>query len=547
MQPQSDPGTSEAGTSEIAFMNQLRNTFEQLPNEIDLYLFTQPGMDDVFSQSIRQVVRAFRELTDKIRFREYGLDHEMAQTYGVTEGPTLLVSPERYNISWMGAPMGEEGRTFLELLIFAGSGQSNLSDQSKKMMARLDAPRDLKVFVSPTCPYCPQEAVNGIRAAIERPDLVSLELIDIQCRPDLAEQYNAHSVPQAYANEILIGKGAQQEEVFISSLLALEAQTIFIPDSDAELVETDLVIVGGGPAGLSAGIYAERSGIKTVVVERDALGGQVATTPVVENYPGFTQVGGKTLVDIMVTHALQYVQIFKGESVLSIEPGEPIIVKTTRRRFKAKTVLLATGASHVLLGVPGEERFSGRGVSYCATCDGPLFNGRKVLMVGGGNSAVTEAMHLKHMGVDVALVHRRDTLRAQDVLVQQLKDAGVPILWNTEIKEIQGEEKVQKVVVLNNQSGETSTIDADGVFIAIGYAPTVELARQAGVELNEEGYIKHDDKHRTNIPGIYSAGDVEGGYKQIVTATGQGSAAAMAIFEDLINPYWKEKAALEKD
>jgi thioredoxin reductase (NADPH) len=543
MQPQPNPGVDAAGANEIAFMNQLRGTFEQLPNEIDLYLFTAPGVDDVFAQSIRQVVRAFRELTDKIRFREFTLEHEMARTHGVTQGPTLLVSPERYNISWMGAPMGEEGRTFLELLIFAGLGRSNLSEQSKKMMARLDAPRDLKVFVSPTCPYCPQEAVNGIQAAVERPDLVSLELIDIQCRPDLAERYQAHSVPQAYANEVLIGKGAQQEEVFISSLLALEAQTLFIPDSDAELVETDLVVVGGGPAGLSAGIYAERSGIKTVVVERDALGGQVSTTPVVENYPGFPQIGGKTLVDIMVTHALQYVQIFKGEEVLSIEPGETIEVTTTRRRFKTKTVLLATGASHVHLGVPGEERFSGRGVSYCATCDGPLFKGKRVLMVGGGNSAVTEAMHLKHMGVDVTLVHRRDTLRAQEFLVKQLKDAGVPILWNTEIKEIRGEEKVRQVVVHDNQSGETTTLDADGVFIAIGYAPTVELARQAGVELTEEGYIQHDDKHRTNIPGIYSAGDVEGGYKQIVTATGQGSAAAMAIFEDLINPYWKEKAA----
>jgi thioredoxin reductase (NADPH) len=543
MQPQLDPGVNAAGASETAFMNQLRSTFEQLPNDIDLYLFTQPGMDDVFAQSIRQVVRAFREVSDKISFREFDLDHEKARTYGVTEGPTLLVSPERYNISWMGAPMGEEGRTFLELLIFAGLGRSNLSEQSKKMMARLDAPRDLKVFVSPTCPYCPQEAVNGIQAAIERPDLVSLELIDIQCRPDLAEQYQAHSVPQAYANEVLIGKGAQQEEVFISSLLALEAQTIFIPDSDAELVETDLLVVGGGPAGLSAGIYAERSGIKTVVVERDALGGQVSSTPVVENYPGFPQIGGKTLVDIMVTHALQYVQIFKGEEVLSIAPGDPIEVRTTRRRFKAKTVLLATGASHVQLGVPGEERFSGRGVSYCATCDGPLFKGKKVLMVGGGNSAVTEAMHLKHQGVDVTLVHRRDTLRAQEVLVKQLKEAGVPILWNTEIREIQGEEKVSQVVVHDNQSGETTTLDADGVFIAIGYAPVVELARQAGVVLTDEGYIQHDDKHRTNIPGIYSAGDVEGGYKQIVTATGQGSAAAMAIFEDLINPYWKGKRA----
>jgi thioredoxin reductase (NADPH) len=160
-------------------------------------------------------------------------------------------------------------------------------------------------------------------------------------------------------------------------------------------------------------------------------------------------------------------------------------------------------------------------------------------MVGGGNSAVTEALHLRHMGVDVTLVHRRDKLRAQDFLAHQLGTNNIPVLWNTEVKEIIGEERVQKVVLRNNQNGETNEMVMDGVFIAIGYEPSVDLAVKTGVELNEDGYIKHDSAHRTNIPGIYSAGDVEGGYKQIVTATGQGAAAAMTIFEDLINPYWK--------
>ena len=304
------------------------------------------------------------------------------------------------------------------------------------------------------------------------------------------------------------------------------------------MVECDLVIVGGGPAGLTAGIYSERSGLQTAVIEREALGGQVATTPIVENYPGFTQVGGKTLVDIMVSHALQYVQIFQGEAVVDIEYGQPITVTTNRRRFLAKTVLLATGASHRHLNVPGEHRLGGRGVSYCSTCDGPLFKGKKVVMVGGGNSAVTEALYLSHMGADVALIHRRDNLRAQDVLAKQLEQNGIPVLWNSEIKEIKGQERVEEIEIYNNKTQETSTLKTDGVFIAIGYTPAVDLAEAIGLELSEDGYIKHDGKHRTNIPGIYSAGDVEGGYKQIVTATGQGAEAAMTIFEDLINPYW---------
>jgi thioredoxin reductase (NADPH) len=142
------------------------------------------------------------------------------------------------------------------------------------------------------------------------------------------------------------------------------------------------------------------------------------------------------------------------------------------------------------------------------------------------------------MGVDVTLVHRRDTLRAQDFLAKQLSDNKIPVLWDTEIKEIRGEERVEEILVVNNKTGETSTVKTDGVFIAIGYTPAVELAEKMGLEINADGYIKHDGKHRTNVPGVYSAGDVEGGYKQIVTASGQGAEAAMTIFEDLINPYW---------
>ena len=526
-----------------AFLNQLKATFAKMPNDIPLLLFTEKGREDVFAQANRQVIRAFRELTDKITLREYDLNHDLARKYNVSVAPTLVIAPDRYHIQWIGAPMGEEARTFLELLMLVGSGNSNASDQSLKVLERIEDPRQVKVFISPSCPYCPQQAVNGVKAAVARPDLVSLELVDIQCRPDIAQQYGAHSVPMAFANETLIGQGAQAEEVFMSSLQKLEPQTIFIPDVDAEVVEADLTIVGGGPAGLTAAIYAVRSGLKTALVEAEALGGQVATTPIVENYPGFTQVGGKTLVDIMVNHALEYVQIFQGEKVVDIKPGTPHEVVTTRRRFLTKTILLATGANHRKLGVPGENRLSGRGVSYCATCDGPLFRDKKVIMIGGGNSAVTEALHLHHMGAAVTLVHRRDKLRAQEFLVKNFEEAGIPVLWNTEVKEILGDERVSAVELVNNQTQETSTLPVDGVFLSIGYTPAVALAKKIGVELTEEGYIARDAKHRTNVPGIYAAGDVEGGYKQIVTATGMGAEAAMTIFEDIINPYWHESSS----
>ena len=239
----------------------------------------------------------------------------------------------------------------------------------------------------------------------------------------------------------------------------------------------------------------------------------------------------------MVTHALEYVQIFPGEEVLGITPGSPIAVQTTRRKFLTKTILLATGATHKNLGIPGEQRLSGHGVSYCSTCDGPLFKGRKVIVVGGGNSAATEALHLHHIGIDVTLIHRRDKLRAQDFLVANLVQNNIPILFDSEVKEIRGKHRVEEVLIYNNKTEKTLTLPVSAVFIAIGYDPAIALAKQIGLDLTDEGFIKHD-QYRTNVPGIYTAGDVSGGYKQIVTAAGHGAEAAITIFEDLINPYW---------
>ena len=522
---------------------QLGEALQKLPHAIPIVLFAREDSNEVYNDAARKIVLAFTQVTDKIEFREFNLDHELAKKWEVLYTPTILFDPDRYSIRWLGAPAGEEGRTFLEALFLLGNRDSKLGDQSRKIMEKIDGPRHVKVFVSPTCPYCPQQAVNALKAAVHNPELISVELIDIQANPDLADRYNAHSVPQTWANETLIAMGAQPEELFLASLLKMEEQAVFIPDDDAEVVEADLVIVGGGPAGLTAAIYGVRSGVKAVLVERGALGGQITTTPTVENYPGFSQVGGRTLVDIMVAHALEYAQIFQGEEVMEIQPGAPMIVLTNRRKFVAKSVLLATGATYRRLNVPGENRLSGHGVSYCSTCDGPLFKGKKVIIVGGGNSAVTEALHMKNIGVEVTLVHRRDTLRAQEHLVESLGTNNIPILWDTEVKEIRGDQKVTEVLLYNRKTEETSSMSVEGVFVAVGYDPEVGLAKKIGIELTPEGYIKHDSKHRTNIPGVYTAGDVEGGFKQIVTAAGQGAEASLSIFEDLIHPYWQEKGS----
>jgi thioredoxin reductase (NADPH) len=525
----------------------LRRAFDALPNKVPVYLFTEKGQNDVLNQAARDLLKAFNQISNKIELREFDLGSAEAKKRNVSSSPTLLFDPDHYPIRYLGVPFGEEGRTLVGIILLIGFQASNLSEQSEKILNRIDSKREVKVFVSPTCPYCPDQAINAVKAVLQRPDIISLEIVDIQSNPEMANRYSAFSVPQTFANDVLIAYGAQAEELLILSLEKLEPQTVFIPETEGELIENDVLIVGGGPAGLAAGIYSVRSGLKTAVVERGPLGGQVATTPIVENYPGFTRVPGKTLVDILVSHALEYVQIFQGEEVLSITPGRPQIeVITSRRRFFTKAVILATGAKYKRLGAPGEIRLMGRGVSYCATCDGMLFKGKRAIVVGGGNSAVTEALYLHNIDVGVKLVHRRDNLRAQEHLSKNIFSNNIDVLWDTEVVEIRGKERVEDVLVRNNKTGSVYSVPTDSVFVAIGYEPAVDLAKSLGLELTPDGFIKHDSHHRTNIAGIYSAGDVEGGFKQIVTAMGQGTESALSVFEDLMHPYWSEDTEQRK-
>ena len=532
------PGKQQDSIFGAEVEKNLRDAFDALPNEVPVMLFTEKGQNDVLNTAAQDLLRSFNKISKKIVLSEFDLKSEEARKLSVTSAPTLIFDPDRLSIRYLGVPYGEEGRTLVGMILLIGFRTGNLSEQSLKVLKRIGSRREIKVFVSPTCPYCPEQAINAVKAAIERPDIASLEIIDIQSNQEMANRYSAFSVPQTFANDILIAQGAQGEELFAVSLEKLEQQTIFIPETDAEIIETDVVVVGGGPAGLAAGIYAVRSGLRTAVIERGALGGQVATTPVVENYPGFARVPGKTLVDILASHALEYVQIFQGEEVVGIKTGSPVEVQTGRRKFLAKAVILATGANYKKLGVPGEMNFMGRGVSYCATCDGPLFKNRKVIVVGGGNSAVTEALHLYTIGVQIVLVHRRNALRAQEHLARNIFSNNIEVLWDTDVVEIRGKDRVSEVVLQNHRTGEVYPFPVQGVFVAIGYEPSVGLAKAMGVELSPDGFVQHDSHHRTNVPGIYSAGDVEGGYKQIVTAMGQGAEAALSVFEDLAHPYW---------
>lgn len=289
----------------------------------------------------------------------------------------------------------------------------------------------------------------------------------------------------------------------------------------------DVIILGAGPAGLTAGIYAARGGLKTVIVESKAVGGQAALTAEIENYPGFKNISGFELTSLMQSQCenlgVEFVNDIPSELDLQSD------VKTVKTAYsgtlEGKTVIIATGALPRTLGVERESAFIGGGVSYCATCDGAFFKGKPVAVVGGGNTAVEDALYLKNFASEVYLIHRRDALRASAVLSDKIKSSDVKILWDTVVTELVGDNKLQAVLVKNVKTGETERVDCNGLFVAVGQKPASEGL--AGVELDQNGYVITDDAMRTNLQGVFAAGDIrKKTLRQVVTATADGAIAA---------------------
>lgn len=302
--------------------------------------------------------------------------------------------------------------------------------------------------------------------------------------------------------------------------------------------EYELIIVGGGPAGMSAGIYGGRGGLKTLILESEAIGGNMSDAPEIDNYPAVENIKGMELAEKMKDHASKYADINEIEPVEDVSLNDSIEVETKEGAYSAEALVISTGTEYRKLGVPGEERLSGNGVSYCATCDGFFYKDKSVIVVGGGNSALADASHLLDLGVDVKVVHRRDELRAEKALQESFFDKGGEVIWNSNVEEIKGEDKVEEVLLKNSADDSEETLEVDGVFIAIGDVPNTNLADKIGVETDERGFVKTDDKQRTNVPRIYAAGDATGEPKQVIVASAEGAKAAMAAYEDLENPYW---------
>lgn len=307
----------------------------------------------------------------------------------------------------------------------------------------------------------------------------------------------------------------------------------------------DLIIIGGGPGGLSAGIYAKRAALHTVLIEKLTPGGQVALSDEVENYPGFEKISGIELSQKFKAHAESYELEIRSNEVAAVEPGLEFhqVRLDTGDVLAAHAVILATGGSPRKLNIPGEDQYYGKGVSYCATCDGFFYRDRTVVVVGGGDTAAEEALYLSKIAKKVYLAHRRDELRASKILQQRLlSDSNVEIMWNTIMTAIKADASgVNAVDLKDTKTGEKRELATEGAFIFVGFIPNNQVV-PAGVKMNTDGYVVTDEKCETSIPGIYAIGDLREKYaRQIVLAAGDGCTAALAA------AHYVENRKAEKD
>jgi thioredoxin reductase (NADPH) len=298
----------------------------------------------------------------------------------------------------------------------------------------------------------------------------------------------------------------------------------------------DLIIVGGGPAGLTAGLYAARARLTTLLIEQGVPGGQIVNAELVENYPGFPEgISGFDLASSMERQAAKYGLEVAMAEVTGIDPvGKEKVVHTTGGPYRAGALIIAGGSEHARLGVPGEEELRGKGVSYCATCDGAFFRDQVVAVVGGGNVALNDALFLTRFGSRVIVIHRRDQLRATRILQERaFAQPKVEFVWDTVVRSIEGEGEVSALRLTNVKSGEESTLEASGVFIAVGLRPNTGYLKGV-LALTPEGFILVDGRMATDVPGVFAAGDIRAGSpRQVSSAVGDGAVAAISAEEYL--------------
>ncbi|KAB7627768.1 alkyl hydroperoxide reductase subunit F [Alkalilimnicola sp. S0819] len=504
---------------------QLQGYLEKLSRPIELVATLDDGAK---SREMSALLNEISALSDKISLREDG-DYRRAPSFSVA------AQGEQARVRFAGIPMGHEFTSLVLALLQAGGHPLKLDDDQIEQIRDLDAELHFETYVSLSCQNCPDvvQALNAM--AVLNPN-IRHEMIDGALFQDEVEQRQIMAVPTVYLNGEAFGGGRMSLTDILRKVDtgALEREAASL----AEKAPYDVLVVGGGPAGAAAAIYAARKGIRTGVVS-ERFGGQVMDTLAIENFISVQATEGPKLAAALEEHVKSYeVDIMDGQRAAGLVPGKLSEVKLENgASLKAKTVLIATGARWRELNVPGEKEYLGHGVAYCPHCDGPLFKGKRVAVIGGGNSGVEAAIDLAGIVGHVTVLEFGDELRADAVLQKKLHSLpNVDVLTSAQTTEVHGDgKKVNALSYKDRESGAMRRLELDGVFVQIGLLPNTDWLKQSPVTLSKHGEVEVDARGQTSVPGVFACGDVTTvPYKQIVIAMGEGSKAALAAFDHLV-------------
>lgn len=531
---------------------QLRERFARLLRPVRLVLFTQENACAACREQ-EEILRAVTALSDKLSLEVYDLiaDAEKARQFGVDKVPATIVAGEKdYGIRFFGVTAGYEFASLIEDILMVSQGVSGLSREAEQLAHLIVRPVHLEVMVTLTCPYCPKMVRLAHQLAFLN-ESVRGDMVDASEFPQLAQRYHVHGVPRTVINgrpafegalepvaailEILrVGNPREYERIEALAREARGERLVREPDPDHVY---DLAIVGAGPAAFTAAIYAARKRLDLVLLG-DEPGGQINDTALIENWPGMPEVGGLQLAESFRHHAEHYqFAMALHVRVERVDRADGLFRLRTAdgAAYQARSVIYCAGKRYRRLGVPGEDRFIGRGIAFCATCDAPLYRGKRVAVIGGGNSAFTAARDLLSYARQIDIFNILPDWQADSVLFEEVTRSGrVRLHPATRVVEFLGRESLQGLRVESVDGSERTDFLVDGVFLEIGLVPN-SAAVEHLLKLNDAGEIPVDRNQATAVPGLFAAGDVtDEPEKQIVVAAAAGAKAALAAHRYLL-------------
>lgn len=507
--------------------NQLKSHFESLTQPVELLIALD---DSKKSTEVESLANDLASLSDK-----FSVSNNPDST---ARRPSMVVhSPQKNtHITFAGVPMGHEFTSLVLALLHTGGHPSKASQDDIEQIQSLDQELNFEVYISLSCQTCPQvvQALNTMAATNSK---ISATMIDGALFQDEVEQRNILAVPAVYLNGEPFSQGAMSLTDILNKVDSKGAQRQAKALNEKSVF--DVLVVGGGPAGASAAIYSARKGLNTGVVA-DRFGGQVADTLAIENFISVKATEGPKMVAQLEEHVKEYdVDVMHNQRATNLQKGSDgyDITLENGAVLQAKSLVLATGARWREMNVPGEQQYKGHGVAYCPHCDGPLFKGKPVAVIGGGNSGIEAAIDLANIVEHVTVLEFADTLRADEVLIRKANSLkNITIIKNAQTTEVLGDGN--KVIGLNytdRVSGESKELALAGIFVQIGLIPNTEWLKESDLELSQFGEILIDAKGATSLPGIYGAGDATNTpFKQIIIAMGAGATASLGAFDYLI-------------